>query len=293
MTSERVAGEQLRAFVERIERMDEEIKALNDDKKEIFAEAKGIGFDTKAMKIVLKHRRMDRSERFELEAIVELYEAALGMSTGDDEAEREAGTVVATRAPAPATQEFTEPARSPNHAADASEASRSDAGGIVPPGDAAPIQPETAAQTEGSGGPAAANAGLASVESPATVLRDRAEEARLAHNQEVGGSNPSPATSGEATSAATGESPVIPAPVDAGSNAGGSDVNPVAQAGEPDADTQAALPANVTRLRRQPKHTDPAHPDCLDPGQCGGFSNLGLCQRCKDAVANDREVGAA
>lgn len=43
--------------------------------------------------------------------------------------------------------------------------------------------------------------------------------------------------------------------------------------------------ASSVPRKRQWKHSDPAHPDCLDPGQCGGFSNLGLCQRCKDAAA--------
>lgn len=80
--SQSVSHDQLRAFVERIERIEEEIKACNDDKKEIYAEAKGNGFDTKAIKIVVKERRADPSELMELEAIVGLYRAALGMSSG-------------------------------------------------------------------------------------------------------------------------------------------------------------------------------------------------------------------
>ncbi len=105
VSTDSVAGDQLRAFFERIERLDEEVKALNDDKKEVFAEAKGNGFDTKVMKIILKERRQDVSERLEIEALVELYRAALGMAAypreeDDDEDEPEAGTPVATRAPA-------------------------------------------------------------------------------------------------------------------------------------------------------------------------------------------------
>lgn len=76
---ESVAPDQLRAFVERIERMHEERRAIGDDIKEIYAEAKGNGFDTKALKIVIRHREQDIAERLELEAIVDLYKSALGM----------------------------------------------------------------------------------------------------------------------------------------------------------------------------------------------------------------------
>ncbi|KFC62750.1 hypothetical protein FF80_03317 [Devosia sp. LC5] len=74
-----VAHTQIRAFVERVERLDEELKAINDDKKEIFAEARGNGFDITALKQVIKLRRQDANERMEREAIVELYMSALGM----------------------------------------------------------------------------------------------------------------------------------------------------------------------------------------------------------------------
>ncbi len=69
----------LRAFVERLERMDEEIKALNDDKKDIYAEAKSAGFDTKIIKKVVAIRRQDRDKRVEEETILGLYLSALGM----------------------------------------------------------------------------------------------------------------------------------------------------------------------------------------------------------------------
>jgi len=99
-SADSVAGDQLRAFIERIERLDAELKAINDDKKEVFAEAKGNGFDTKVMKIILKERRQDASERMELEALVELYRAALGMAVAPLDYDDEIGTRVATRAPA-------------------------------------------------------------------------------------------------------------------------------------------------------------------------------------------------
>jgi uncharacterized protein (UPF0335 family) len=80
MATESVAQDQLRAFVERIERMEEEKKAIADDIKEIYAEAKGNGFDTKVLRQVVRIRKQDHSERMEQEAILELYMAALGMS---------------------------------------------------------------------------------------------------------------------------------------------------------------------------------------------------------------------
>lgn len=73
------ARDQLRAVVERIERMHEEKKALEDDIRDIYAEAKGAGFDVKAIKTVVALRRKDANERKEQEAIVETYLHALGM----------------------------------------------------------------------------------------------------------------------------------------------------------------------------------------------------------------------
>lgn len=78
-TSRTVAAGQLRAIVERIERLNEEAKAIGDDKKDIYAEAKGTGFDTKAIKTIIRLRRMDPAERQEEEGILDLYKAALGM----------------------------------------------------------------------------------------------------------------------------------------------------------------------------------------------------------------------
>ncbi|MER9665523.1 DUF2312 domain-containing protein [Mesorhizobium sp. M0203] len=74
-----VAAGQLRAFVERIERLEEEKKTIADDIKEVFAEAKGTGFDTKAMRSIVRLRKKDQAERQEEEAILDLYKAALGM----------------------------------------------------------------------------------------------------------------------------------------------------------------------------------------------------------------------
>jgi uncharacterized protein (UPF0335 family) len=75
-----VAADQLKAFIERIERLEEEKAALSGDIKEIFQEAKGTGFDTKAIRKILSLRKKDHAERMEEEAILELYMQALGMS---------------------------------------------------------------------------------------------------------------------------------------------------------------------------------------------------------------------
>jgi uncharacterized protein (UPF0335 family) len=79
MATESVAQDQLRAFVERIERMEEEKKAIADDIKEIYSEAKGNGFDTKVLRQIIRIRKQDHAERMEQEAILDLYMAALGM----------------------------------------------------------------------------------------------------------------------------------------------------------------------------------------------------------------------
>ncbi|RUU74747.1 DUF2312 domain-containing protein [Mesorhizobium sp. M7A.F.Ca.MR.362.00.0.0] len=78
-----VAAGQLRAFIERIERLEEEKTTISDDIKEIFAEAKGTGFDTKAMRKIIARRKLDAAERAEQDTILDLYEEALGMAAAD------------------------------------------------------------------------------------------------------------------------------------------------------------------------------------------------------------------
>jgi uncharacterized protein (UPF0335 family) len=77
--SDSVAGDQLRAFIERIERMEEEKAAIAADIKEIYAEAKGNGFDTKTLRKIVNIRKIDVNERAESEALLETYMRALGM----------------------------------------------------------------------------------------------------------------------------------------------------------------------------------------------------------------------
>jgi uncharacterized protein (UPF0335 family) len=71
--------DQLKAFVERIERLEEEKKTIADDVKDVYAEAKAMGFDTKALRTVIRMRKQDVNERQEQQAILDTYLHALGM----------------------------------------------------------------------------------------------------------------------------------------------------------------------------------------------------------------------
>ena len=75
----RFAKDQLKAFVERIERLEEEKKAIADDIRDVYAEAKGNGYDVKAMRAVVRLRKQDKDERMEYEAVLETYMHALGL----------------------------------------------------------------------------------------------------------------------------------------------------------------------------------------------------------------------
>ncbi len=75
-----IAGDQLRAYIERIERLEEEKAALAADVREVFAEAKGDGFDVKIMRQVLRLRKMDGDDRAEEEALLDIYKRAIGMA---------------------------------------------------------------------------------------------------------------------------------------------------------------------------------------------------------------------
>ena len=76
-----VAGDRIRSIIERIERLDEEIKDLMETKKEIFAEAKGEGLDVKVLREILKLRKQDKDERDEQESLLELYLRAMDAPT--------------------------------------------------------------------------------------------------------------------------------------------------------------------------------------------------------------------
>lgn len=73
-----VAGAHLRSFVERIERLEEDRASIGADIREVYAEAKGVGFDVKALRIIVRERREDADKLAERKAVLEIYRAALG-----------------------------------------------------------------------------------------------------------------------------------------------------------------------------------------------------------------------
>ncbi len=75
-----IAAQRLRSFVERVERLEEEKAALAADIREVYAEAKGDGFDVKTMRQIVRLRKLDSSDRAEQEALLDLYKTALGLS---------------------------------------------------------------------------------------------------------------------------------------------------------------------------------------------------------------------
>lgn len=81
-TAQAGARSQLRSFVERIERLEEEKKTIADDIKDVYGEAKSAGFDTKALRKIVSERKQDADERMEFETVLDLYRAALGMIAG-------------------------------------------------------------------------------------------------------------------------------------------------------------------------------------------------------------------
>lgn len=183
-----VASDQIRAYVERIERLEEERKAIARDIAEVYAEAKGNGYDRKALKQVVRIRAMDHNARMELEALVDLYLSALGMASSldddDDADERRPHVHVHVR------EEL------PDHDPSTGEI----------------IEIEVAGEVVGESN----SDGVGNTD---PVLRSGGAEAtRLAHNQEVAGASPAPATNSGATQPEdrSGQSPAPseePAPV--------------------------------------------------------------------------------
>ena len=75
-----VAADQLRLFIERIERLEEEKKGIADDIRDVYSEAKGQGYDAKIMRQIVRLRKMTNDDRQEMEAVLETYKAALGLA---------------------------------------------------------------------------------------------------------------------------------------------------------------------------------------------------------------------
>lgn len=79
MSEGNVAADQLRLFIERIERLEEEKKGLGDDIKDVYLEAKANGYDAKTMRSIVRLRKMERNARMEAEALLDTYKSALGI----------------------------------------------------------------------------------------------------------------------------------------------------------------------------------------------------------------------
>lgn len=77
--SDAVAAEQLRLFIERIERLEEEKKGIADDIRDVYGEAKANGYDVKTMRAIVRLRKMEKDARDEAEALLDTYKAALGL----------------------------------------------------------------------------------------------------------------------------------------------------------------------------------------------------------------------
>ena len=77
--TDNVSAQQLQLFIERIETLEEEKRGISDDIKDVYAEAKAVGFDVKTMKQLVKLRRMEAAARQEAEALLETYKAAIGL----------------------------------------------------------------------------------------------------------------------------------------------------------------------------------------------------------------------
>ena len=80
MADGNVAADQLRLFIERIERLEEEKKGISDDVRDVYAEAKANGYDTKTMRAIVRLRKMEKHDRDEAEALLDTYKAALGLA---------------------------------------------------------------------------------------------------------------------------------------------------------------------------------------------------------------------
>ncbi|HPB23978.1 MAG TPA: DUF2312 domain-containing protein [Novosphingobium sp.] len=78
--TDNVAAAQLRLFIERVERLEEEKRGIADDIKDVYAEAKGQGYDTKTMRAIVRLRKVEKAARDEAEALLDTYKAALGLS---------------------------------------------------------------------------------------------------------------------------------------------------------------------------------------------------------------------
>jgi uncharacterized protein (UPF0335 family) len=269
-----VARDQLRAFIERIERLEEEKKSIADDIKDVYGEAKGMGYDTKILRKVIAIRKQDRDERAEQEAILDSYLAALGMieqpSFFDDEPVQ----------PAPAARQPAVPLRSdgglsiltkhedirtaPVTAEEACRASEEAA-----PVAGRPAEPANSLPTEGCG--------YAHTEGNATQSGVTAGE--TATNSEKA----TVATQGEATKPTSAEREDR-----AAANAGGTDVaRSATRAGLADPTSNTGEGAANTALPTKPKVS--FRPNCQHPENCASGTR-DHCWSCRRAMQKSEEM---
>ena len=87
MNNYRISADQLRSFIERVERLEEEKSGIAADIREIYAEAKSVGFDTKTLRAIVRLRKLNYEDRVEQEVLLDTYQEALGMKLLDDDKE--------------------------------------------------------------------------------------------------------------------------------------------------------------------------------------------------------------
>jgi len=291
-----VAQDQIRAFVDRILRMKEERRAIDADIREIYAEAKGNGFDKTVLgKLVnyVEKRASDANALLEGESLFDLYLSAY------DSASRQSGTVYATHAHE----------AEPEHDAD---------GVIIETGEIQESQPAPQAARDGGqklSVSSRAAAAIGSEDSASDVERTPSyriqtetahrsaieavgtgEEINLNANadgalspvdtpKEINQSQPiQPETAAQTEPALAG--PVIVAEHDAVESS-------VLLSEAADLDKSGAEQSASAPVPRKFKFSDTPHSDCLNPERCGGFSNLGLCPQCKAEAATARQIEEA
>jgi uncharacterized protein (UPF0335 family) len=317
--SDSVAQDQIKAFVDRIMRLREEERAIKGDVREVYAEAKANGFDKTILgKIVnyIEKRETSAGALQESEALFDLYLTAYDAAgTVRATHTHEAELTYLVPAHDPITGEIaneTPVSHTPEQPAgddpDSEDGAASSGETAKNPnmGNSHIQEPEAAMLPQTDHAlvvtPPPPNAGLGAVESPAIssqakasednalTAKDRAEVGTEgtgdASRLSAGSGTGAPITEqqgtilaqteGRKTSVAQSAAPNPQALAGAAVAAGGDSVDPSAV---------PAVPDNVVPMRKQWKYSDKAHPDCLDPSTCGGFSNLARCQRCREAAA--------
>jgi uncharacterized protein (UPF0335 family) len=311
-----VARDQLRAFIERIERLEEEKKTIADDIKDVYGEAKGMGYDTKIMKMVISLRKKDEQERTEQELILDTYLAALGMIP-DFEPDPDPAPVdpKPTKSPAMALQS---PRQAPvtaserivallpiaEHPASHGEKTvRPESAASSVEEIAAPIQPETATKSLGDGdcstveqnGTATAGTAVTAGET-ATIQPETANDLNRPAPLAVSGGEPGTPSSDaggekteEASQPSSGRSDVTSGDKHAQSEQATTD-QPPAGGSHVDPDQHAATHQAGPELLIEPRPVAfILRPNCLNRDMCAGHGS-NHCHRCTVAL---REAVAA